>query len=114
MVYVCCVAAELALIALGSRLLTNLGHGELRPTLIAGVVGLHFLPFAWAFGERMFYTIGLALLVLGSAGLIVGYAGVEHAAEAAAVFSGLVLLSLLELHAQGRFTRRADPESYIG
>lgn len=54
LVYGGCVVGELVLIAAGSRLLAGLGHAELRPALIAGVVGLHFVPFAWAFGERMF------------------------------------------------------------
>jgi len=102
-VYVACVAGELAAIAAGSQLLTSLGRANLRPALIAGVVGVHFLPFAWAFGERMFYRLGLALLVLGSVGLIAGFAGITHAAEAAAVLSGLVMLALVALHAQERF-----------
>ena len=103
LLYVCCVAGELAAIAAGSGLLTSLGHANLRPALIAGVVGVHFLPFAWAFGERIFYRLGLTLLVLSSVGLIAGYAGVTHAAEASAVLSGLVMLALVALHAQGRF-----------
>lgn len=102
-VYVSWVAAELAAIAAGSRLLTSLGHANLRRALIAGVVGVHFLPFAWAFGERRFHSLGLALLVLGSVGLIAGYAGITHAAETAAVLSGLVMLALTALHAHGRF-----------
>lgn len=104
--YVCCVAGELAAIAVGSRLLTSLGHADLRPALIAGVVGVHFLPFAWAFGERWFYGMGLALLVLGCVGLVAGYAGVAHAAEAAAVLSGLVMLALIVLHGHGRLAYR--------
>jgi len=105
MVYVCCVAGELAAIAGGSRLLTSVGHLDLRPALIAGVVGVHFLPFAWAFGQRMFYRLGLALLVVGGIGLIAGFAGITHAAETAAVVSGLVMLALVALHAQGRWAR---------
>jgi hypothetical protein len=104
-VYVGCVAGELLAIAMGSRLLASIGHAELRPALIAGVVGLHFVPFAWAFGERLFYVLGLALLGLGSIGLIAGYAGVTHAAEAAAVLSGLVMLALLAAHAHGLFAQ---------
>lgn len=102
LVYGCCVAGELAAIAVGSRLLASLGHADLRPALIAGVVGVHFLPFAWAFGERRFYRLGMALLVLGCIGLVAGYAGIAHAAEAAAVLSGLVMLALIVLHGPGR------------
>lgn len=50
--YCGCVVGELALIAAGSGALTAAGHGGLRPALIAAVVGLHFVPFAWAFGLR--------------------------------------------------------------
>ena len=67
---------------------------------------MHFVPFAWAFGEHWFYTLGLALLGLGSIGLIVGYAGMTHAAEGAAVLSGLVMLALVAAHAQGRLGHR--------
>lgn len=107
LIYGGCVLGELAVIAVGSRLLANLGRADLRPALIAGVVGLHFLPFAWAFGERMFYRLGLGLLVLGSAGLVVGWAGVLHAAETAAVLSGVVMLALVVLYARGRYATPA-------
>jgi hypothetical protein len=103
LVYGGCVLGELAAIAEGSRLLVSVGRADLRPALIAAVVGLHFLPFAWAFGERMFHRLGLALLVLGCLGLVIGFVGVPHAAGAAAVLSGVVMLSLLVRHARGRY-----------
>lgn len=106
LVYGCCVVGELVAIAVGSRLLLNLGHAELRPALIAAVVGVHFLPFAWAFGERMFYRLGLVLVVLGCAGLVAGWAGLPLAAGAAAVLSGLAMLALLVQYGRGRFARR--------
>ena len=103
LVYGSCMVGELVAIAAGSRLLTNLGRAELRPALIALVVGLHFLPFAWAFGERMFVRLGLALVGLGGAGLVVGCAGVAYAADAAAVLAGLVMLGLVLAYARGRY-----------
>ncbi len=106
-VYGCCVIAELAAIALGSRLLVTLGHAELRPALIAAVVGVHFLPFSWAFGERMFSWLGTALLLLGVIGMAVGYAGIGHAADLAAVLSGAVMLVLVLMYALGRFAAPA-------
>lgn len=106
-VYGACVVGELAAIALGSRLLDSLGHAGLRPALIAAVVGLHFLPFAWAFGERHFLPLGAALVGLGVLGLVLGAAGVPRAADAAAVLAGLVMLVLLVRYAQGR-RRGAD------
>ncbi len=101
--YVACVAAELALITLGSRALTTAGDGELRPALIAAVVGLHFIPFAWAFHERMFFWLGGLVCGLGATGLLAGALGVAHAAEALAVLSGLVMLIVITAYARGRF-----------
>lgn len=103
LIYIACVVGELALISVGSRFLTSSGHEDLRPALIATVVGLHFIPFAWAFGERMFYWLGSAVAVLGVIGLVVGAVGVSHAAEAAAVMVGLAMQVLILMYARGRF-----------
>lgn len=102
-VYGGCVVGELALIAAGSRALDAAGRGELRPALIAAVVGVHFVPFAWAFGERMFLLLGAAVAVVGGVGLLVGAAGVRHAADAAAVLAGLVLIAVVAAYARGAF-----------
>lgn len=109
--YVACVAGELALINLGSRALTAAGVGELRPALIAAVVGLHFIPFAWAFHERMFFGLGGLVCVIGATGLLVGGMGVANAAEATAVLAGLVMLILITLYARGRFAPRSSRQS---
>ncbi len=101
--YLACVAGELALISLGSRALTASGDGELRPALIAAVVGLHFIPFAWAFKERMFFWLGGLVSGLGATGLLAGALGVAHAAEAAAVLAGLVMMIVITAYARGRF-----------
>ncbi len=102
-IYGACVVGELALIAIGSRLLTAAGHSEVRPALIAAVVGLHFIPFAWAFGERMFFWLGGALTVQGSMGLVAGLSGVRHAAEVVAVAAGLTMLAIIAAYARGAF-----------
>ncbi|MDQ6648816.1 MAG: hypothetical protein M3Z02_01655 [Actinomycetota bacterium] len=104
--YCGCVVGELALIAVGSRTLTSAGHAELRPALIAAVVGLHFLPFAWAFRERLFLCLGGAVTVIGTVGLMAGALGVVHAADAMAVVAGLVMIAIIMLYAQGRFAAR--------
>lgn len=101
--YGACVIGELALINLGSRALTALGHGDLRPALIATVVGLHFIPFAWAFGERMFSWLGGFVAALGATGLAAGVLGSSHAAEASAVTAGLTMLAIITVYAAGRF-----------
>jgi len=107
--YLACVAGELALVNLGSRALTAAGDGELRPALIAAVVGLHFIPFAWAFHERMFFWLGGLgglVCVLGGTGLLAGAMGVAHGAEASAVLAGLAMLIASAMYARGRFAPR--------
>ncbi len=102
-VYGACVVGELLLIRLGTAALSDNGHGSARPALIAAVVGLHFLPFAWAFKERMFYWLGTALLGLGLAGLGAELAGFGDTASSAAVLSGLVMALLVAVYAAGLF-----------
>jgi len=109
--YVACVAGELAVIKLGSQALTAAGDGELRPALIAGAVGLHFIPFAWAFHERMFLWLGGLVCGLGVAGLLAGAIGVAHVAETAAVLAGLVMLIVITMYARGRFAPRPSRQS---
>lgn len=104
-VYVACVVGELALIAVGSRALDAVGQGELRPSLIAAVVGVHFLPFAWAFGEAMFFTLGGVVAGLGVLGLVLGVLSVPHAAEALAVLAGLAMIAVIVRYALGGWRR---------
>lgn len=107
-VYLLCVVAELGLIMAGTEWLMVIGMAELRPALIALVVGLHFLPFAWAFRERMFYFLGGALVVLGGSGLL------TNEALAAASGSGLVMALLLLAYSLGLFARRPAGEDRDG
>jgi len=109
-VYLLCVVGQLALIALGSRWLEQANRLELRPALIALVVGLHFLPFGWAFSERMFLLLGAALVVLGGAGLLLGSTAT---AEGAAVLSGVVMAGLLLAYGLGAFAPRRGASSSI-
>ena len=104
-VYLACVVGEVALIRVGSAALGDSGHASARPALIAAVVGLHFVPFAWAFRERMFTWLGTALLLLGVAGLGGELAGVDGAAPWAAVLSGLAMACLVTAYAAGAFAR---------
>lgn len=106
-IYGACVVGELALINLGSRALAATGDSGLRPALIASVVGLHFIPFAWAFGERMFYWLGGLVATLGGLGLLAGAMGVATAANTMAVTAGLAMLLIITLYAQGRFAPHA-------
>ncbi|PPF56483.1 hypothetical protein C5B94_03430 [Clavibacter michiganensis] len=100
-VYLLCVVGELALIRVGTDALVDAGRDELRPALIVLVVGLHFLPFAWAFHERMFTWLGAMLVALGAVGLLTA------AAELVAVIAGLAMGGMLLAYALGLFARRA-------
>jgi len=94
---------EVALIAAGTRAVTAAGHGELQPALIAAVVGLHFIPFSFAFREPIFLRLGGAVASVGAAGVAAGALGAPRAADAAAVLAGLLMLALIATHARGRF-----------
>lgn len=103
-VYLLCVVGELGLIRVGTEWLMVIGRAELRPAVIALIVGLHFVPFAWAFRERMFYVLGGSLIILGGLGLLSNWA------LAAAAGSGLVMALLLLAYSLGMFARRAADE----
>ena len=102
-VYLACVVGEIALIAVGSQALVAADRGELRPALIATVVGVHFIPFAAAFRERMFYLLGGAVAAVGATGFLAGALGIRRAADAAAVLAGLAMILIIERYARGRF-----------
>ena len=103
-VYLLCVVGGFGLIRAGTEWLTVIGRAELRPAVIALIVGLHFVPFAWAFRERMFYVLGGALIILGGLGLLTNWA------LAAAAGSGLVMALLLLAYSLGMFARHAAEE----
>ncbi|WP_150307749.1 hypothetical protein [Planctomonas psychrotolerans] len=98
--YVACVVIEFVVIAAGGRWLEEAGNVELRPALIGFAVGLHFVPFAWAFKERMFYTLGGTLMALGAGGLLVG---TGTSALVAAVGCGVAMSVLLLAYTLGAF-----------
>ena len=102
-VYLLCVIMEFALIAFGTGRLAALGKLELQPALIALVVGLHFIPFAWAFKEHMFYVLGSVLALLGGVGLLVS---TPASALAAAVGAGLIMSLILLAYSLGMFAGR--------
>ena len=69
-----------------AQLTTSLGHAELLLPAMAFVVGLHFLPMAYAVPFRPFYLLGAALLAAGALGFVVAApAGGEIAGFAGAV-----------------------------
>jgi hypothetical protein len=57
---------------LAANLVINLGHREMLLPAMAVVVGLHFLPMAYAIPFRPFYGLGFALLAAAAAGFALG------------------------------------------
>lgn len=57
----------------------------------------------------MFYWLGGLVTTLGVIGMLVGFIGAAHAADAMAVAAGLTMQVIVLLYAQGRFARRTLP-----
>ncbi|WP_231875834.1 hypothetical protein [Gluconobacter japonicus] len=57
---------------LASNIVINLHRPDLLLPSMALVVGLHFLPIAFAAGFRPFYVLGAALMVAATVGFVVG------------------------------------------
>ena len=71
---------------IAANLVTNLHHSEYLLPAMALIVGLHFLPIAWAAAFTPFYALGAGLLVSSLAGFALGApAGGEIAGAASAV-----------------------------
>ncbi|MCC5947633.1 MAG: hypothetical protein JJT89_04180 [Nitriliruptoraceae bacterium] len=84
------------------------------PLVAAFVVGVHFVPLAWAFGEIAFRWAGAVLAVLGGSGLIlvtVNTATPEVAVTITAVGSAITLLAtataLLSRHGRRTLEERS-------
>ena len=75
---------------LASNILINLHRLDLLLPSMALIVGLHFLPIAFAAGFRPFYALGAGLIIAASAGFIVG----EPAGGELAGFTGAAALWL--------------------
>lgn len=104
-IYLGSVVAMLLVIRLGTSLLENTGHTELRSALIVAAVGLHFLPFVAAFHTPMFTSLGVSMAVLGAIGLLLGWFWDPRAAGALAVISGIVMLGIIAADAVRTFQK---------
>lgn len=93
--YGICVVAMLVAVPLGARLLTVADLEHLVRVWVVLVVGLHFLPFARAFGTPLFTRLGVALVgvaLVGAALATVSGADDDTWPAATAVAAGFVLL----------------------
>lgn len=98
-VYLASVAGMLLVNGFGTLLLENAGLAALVPALIVVSVGLHFLPFAAAFHTPMFTPLGLLMAVVGLVGLGLGWQWDERAAGGAAIFTGVMMLTIIAVDA---------------
>jgi membrane protein implicated in regulation of membrane protease activity len=93
---------------LAANLVINLGHRDLLLPAMALVVGLHFLPIAFAAPFRPFYALGLALLAASAFGFVAGPplgGEVAGLAAAAALFVAAAIAVVRDMRAKSRSLR---------
>lgn len=95
LVYLVSVAAMIAVIQLGRILLESMGRADVLPGVIVLAVGAHFFPFAGAFHDPFFTRLAWVMVVLGVLAVALGLAWTPTATAAVAVFTGLVMLTML-------------------
>lgn len=95
LVYVGSVLGMLGFIAGGAAVLRSVGMPEAQVALVVTGVGLHFLPFAWAFRAPVFRVLGWAMTCIGLAGVAATAAAGGGAASTAAVLAGLAMFIVM-------------------
>jgi hypothetical protein len=101
-VYWAMVAFEVVLLPVGVKVLAGLGHAELSVPWVALIVGVHFLPFARAFGAPVFRVLGLVLIALAAVGGgLAVLVGQDAGTVTAGIGSGIALLGFA-FHARPR------------
>lgn len=94
-IYLASVAGMLLAIQGGVALFRVLDVTYLQPALVVAAVGLHFVPFARAFGAGVFARLGWTLTAVGVVGVAAGALTGPVAVAAAATGAGLVMLTFL-------------------
>ena len=93
-VYWLSVAAEVAAIVIGARVIaTVLDRPQLTVVWVVLVVGVHFLPFAKAFRAPIFRPLAWTLIGLSVAGAAAAVAVDMVAAPICAILAGVTLLA---------------------
>lgn len=94
-VYWLCVVLEVVAMVVAFRVLAANDLQEYSVVAVALAVGVHFLPFGWAWRARSFIFVGLAMTLCGLVGVLLGVAGAgsSPAVLVAGVGSGAVLLA---------------------
>ncbi|XNY99956.1 hypothetical protein ACL90Y_09370 [Micrococcus luteus] len=109
-VYGVCVVAMLLLMPFTRLAALALDAPTAQISLVAAVVGAHFLPFARAFHAPVFRWIGGAMLALGLGGALLAVLGVPAAGPAGAAAAGAAMLVIVAVQAfqQTRHGRHGD------
>ncbi|MFV0459741.1 MAG: hypothetical protein ACK5MT_13330 [Actinomycetales bacterium] len=94
-IYLASVIAMIVGILLGRTGLEGIGRLDLAAAFIAALVGLHFIPFGYAFRAPVFYLLGSSLAVLGVVGVLLGALVGGSVAAGSAVLCGIVMLALM-------------------
>lgn len=94
-IYVASVVGMLVAIRLGAALAATADQAYLVPAIVVTAVGLHFVPFAVAFGASVFTRLGWTLTAIGTAGVMAGLVWGAVPVAAAATCTGLVMLTFL-------------------
>lgn len=97
LIYWAMVVFEIVVLRVGNHALITMDHPELSMALSALIVGMHFLPFAKAFGISDFKPLGWTLMAVGLMGGVLALALGETAGVivvgVASVLSGVVLFA---------------------
>lgn len=97
-VYWGCVAFEVVAIPLGAQVLIRVFHQpELVLVWVVFVVGVHFLPFARAFGAPLFAVLGVVLIAVATIGGLVTATASPLGSPWTGVVAGFVLLAFAGL-----------------
>ncbi|MDO4263977.1 MAG: hypothetical protein Q4C67_07255 [Deinococcus sp.] len=91
--YVLSVGLMLLAFPLGARALSLSGHAEYILPWVVLVVGLHFFPFASAFGAPVFRGVAAGLVAAALLGAGLTALGLPWGAAAGAVAAGFILLA---------------------
>ena len=94
----------------GTFLLGRIGLGEFGVLWVIAVVGVHFLPFATAFGRRAYAVLGGVLIALAVVGALLAVLFGATGAGVAGVAAGLVLLAFAATFGRAK-RRESDPLS---
>lgn len=97
LVYFVSVAAMVFLIILAPGIVRTLDIAPAQPALVVLTVGLHFIPFATAFHAPVFGRLGIALSLVGLAGIIAAIVWGPPWGSLCAVTAGVVMFVVLLL-----------------